>query len=245
MRYNLNAAKMMWTNIQNLAGCERVTPPGNYPEFYWFRLSDGTGWLVGRYNELTRLATNLRDDAALRDFLSRENNRVRLGLRASDAPPAGVERQERYGSTVAGVNAATDFRGLRLGSSAPPVNPGNPAPINRKSDREENVKTFWATQTPQSHHIVEFNNLETLGFSKQIGVRDQDYLQLPAVLLAAEFHQRYFSAILKPAQHLGKARLEAEIVAVYRRLYLERSPLFEPLWSISAVILAEAVKQQK
>ena len=112
--------------------------------------------------------------------------------------------------------------------------------MNRRTDREENVKRFWDSQTPQSHHIVEFNNLETLGVSHEIGLAEMDYQQLPAVLLAAEFHQRYISAILKPAQHWGKAKLQTDMVALYRGLYLGRGPLFEPLWRISQVILKHA-----
>ena len=227
---------MLWLEITNQPGCEWVTPPGDYPQFYLFRVSDGTSWLVGRYNELTRLATNLRDSETLRDYLSAK--KVRLGLRSSDVPPADVERQKHYGSTIPGP--MVDYTSLRVRSTAQPVNPQSPPPINRKSDREENVKTFWATQTPQSHHIVEFNNLETLGFSNKVGVREQDYLNLPAVLLAAEFHQRYITAILRPAQYWGKAKLGEEIVAVYRRLYQGRSRLLEPLWRVSAVILAKA-----
>lgn len=227
---------MLWLEITNQPGCEWVTPPGDYPQFYLFRVSDGTGWLVGRYHELTRLATNLRDSETLRDYLSAK--KVRLGLRGSDVPPADVERQKQYGSTIPGSMA--NYTSLRVNLTAQPVNPQSPPSINRRSDREENVKTFWATQTPQSHHIVEFNNLETLGFSNKVGIREQDYLNLPAVLLAAEFHQRYITAFLRPAQYWGKARLGEEIVAVYRHLYQGQSRLFEPLWRVSAVILAKA-----
>jgi hypothetical protein len=63
-----------------------------------------------------------------------------------------------------------------------------------------------------------------------------DYFQLPAVLLAAEFHQRYISAILKPTHHWDKPRLAAEMPAVYNGLYFERSKLLEPLWSVSKTI---------
>jgi hypothetical protein len=229
---------MIWSQIPTLTGCERLTPPGAGSQFYLFRLSDGTGCLVAPYNALTRLATNLRTDAALRDYLSTQ--RIRIGLRATDVPPADVERQEGYGPTVPGKDATKDFTGSRAQSLEQPVNPQMAPPINRKTDRQENVKTFWETQTAQSHHIVEFNNLETLGFSQKDGSREQDYLQLPAVLLAAEFHQRYISAILRPAQQWDRARLVAEMVPLYRRLYQGQSPLLAPLWSVSAVILAEA-----
>jgi len=112
--------------------------------------------------------------------------------------------------------------------------------MNRRTDREENVNAFWETQTPQSHHVVEFNNLEALGVSSKIGTTEMDYLQLPAVLLAAEFHQHYISAILKPTHRMDKLTLSKEIVSAYRQLYTSRSKLFEPLWIVSKVILQEA-----
>jgi hypothetical protein len=67
-----------------------------------------------------------------------------------------------------------------------------------------------------------------------------DYFQLPAVLLAAEFHQRYISAILKPTHNWTKAKLEAEIPSMYSSLYLERSKLFEPMWCVSRAVFERA-----
>jgi len=227
----------MWASIYGLTGCERITQPGNH-QFCLFRAADSTAWLVGPYDPLTRFATSLRGNAALRDFCAAK--RIRLGFRNTDVPPADVVRQERYGPALAGKDAGKDFSGVRVHSLVQPVTPQNALLPNRKSDLQQNVKTFWATQTPQSHHIVEFNNLETLGFSKKIGSREQDYLQLPAVLLAAEMHQRYISSILKPAQQLGTSALRLQMADVYRRLYQARGPLFAPLWNVTAIILAEA-----
>jgi hypothetical protein len=65
-----------------------------------------------------------------------------------------------------------------------------------------------------------------------------DYYQLPAVLLAAEFHQRYISAILKPSHHWKSAELETRIETVYSDLYEKRSELFKPIWLVSKIILA-------
>lgn len=123
-----------------------------------------------------------------------------------------------------------------LNQIARPVRVLKTFPVRRKTDREENVKSFWDSQTPQSHHIVEFNNLKKLGVSRKDGSESMDYDQLPAVLLAAEFHQRYISAALKPAHNWGKTKLETEMATAYSRLYLERSKLFEPMWFISKVI---------
>jgi hypothetical protein len=228
---------MLWNKIANLPGCQPVQL-GKYPQFYLFTTSlNGTGWLVGPYKYLTPLATELRGSSELGELLAAK--RVRLGLRDTDVPPTDLERQPRYGASIPGANLDQDFTSARVNPLAPPVKGTTPPPVNRKTDRQENVKRFWDSQTPQSHHIVEFNNLETLGVSRQVGIAEMDYQQLPAVLLAAEFHQRYLSAILKPAQHWQREKLQTEMVGLYRNLYQDRSALFEPLWQVSKVILQE------
>jgi len=68
-----------------------------------------------------------------------------------------------------------------------------------------------------------------------------DYKRLPAVLLAAEFHQRYITSILKPAQDWEKDKLLGGIHKLYQDLYLRRSALFKPLWAVSKVVLKEAL----
>lgn len=229
---------MPWRTIEKLPGYKAITLPIHGPVMLFRIRGKRSHWLVGRYRALTGLATALRTDTDLRALLVRQQ--VRLGLRKDDVPPAEVARQERYGPSKAGADRHTDFSDDRVRTLAPPVSDQGPAPDNRRSDREQNVESFWATQTPQSHHIVEFNNLETLGVSRKTGNRDQDYQELPAVLLAAEFHQRYITAVLRPAQRWSRARLLTDIVGVYRRLYRDRSPLFHPLWDISRAILAEA-----
>ena len=230
---------MPWKAITALDGCQSVTPPNNSAQLFVFRTSvDNTGWLIGPYKELTRFATELRHQQELRDFLSL--NRIRIGLRSTDVPPANVVRQRSYGALIPGDNFAKDFTVERVNPIAQPVCSNEVQPINRKTDREDNTKTFWESQTPQSHHIVEFNNLRTLGASTEHGGEGMDYHQLPAVLLAAEFHQRYISAILKPAHQWEKAELQSRIAVTYRDLYIQRSKLFEPLWLVSKAILEKA-----
>jgi len=58
---------------------------------------------------------------------------------------------------------------------------------SRISDRHANVMSYWKTQSPQAHHIVEFNNLEAVGASTRDGSGDLDYLQLPCVLMMRSF----------------------------------------------------------
>jgi hypothetical protein len=230
---------MPWKRIPSLPGCTAVKPPLGLPTLFVLRTStDDTGWIVGPYKDLTGFATKLRHEKVLRDFLS--DHRVRIGLRDTDVPPANIERQVGYGKLVKGENYDKEFFSLRVNPVAQPVHITQTAAPNRKSDQEQNVRNFWESQTPQSHHIVEFNNLETVGVSCRDGNDGMDYFQLPAVLLAAEFHQRYISTILKPAHQWNKVRLQSEMVSTYRNLYLGRGQLFDPLWYVSTTIFDRA-----
>lgn len=230
---------MLWNNISKLPGCERVAPPGSRggDMFLLHIASDNSCWLIAPYESLTTFATALRERSDLRDFLTTSN--VRIGLRETDRPAAEVDRQKRFGNTKVGSNANKDFTPLRKKELSQPVNPSVEQSTNRRTDREANVHSFWQTQTPQSHHIVEYNNLAKLGVSKPGRAKEMDYDRLPAVLLAAEFHQKYISMILKPPQRWPKDELRRGISLLYRRLYEQRSELFKPLWKVSKAILAE------
>jgi hypothetical protein len=229
---------MLWNQISKLPGCEHVSPPGSRGgDMFLLRIAaDKSSWLIAPYESLTVFATALRERGDLRDFLG--DHQVRIGLRASDIPPADVDRQKRFGNTKDGPNADKDFTPLRKNELSQPVNPLAQS-TNRRTDREANVHSFWQTQTPQSHHIVEYNNLAKLGVSEKGRMKEMDYDRLPAVLLAAEFHQKYISMILKPPQHWPVAQLRRDITSLYRRLYVQRSELFKPLWQVSKFILAE------
>jgi len=232
---------VLWSDIRSISECKKVVLPNTCSDVYLLGTPDRkSNWMVAKYKDLTKIATALRTDESLREFLS--DHSVRLGLRATDVPPADLERQKRYGTKVSGINHATNFTLNRINPSAPSVHMNVAAPDNRRSDREQNVKMFWETQTPQSHHIVEYNNLRNLGASSRdkASLGEMDYMQLPAVLLAAEFHQRYITAVLRPAQNWGKEKLERDITNQYRQLYCNRSSLFKPLWSISMVTLRAA-----
>ena len=230
---------MLWEKIPKLSGCRPAKPPEGFANFFLFQTSiDETAWLVGPYKDLTRFATGLRHKKIFQDYVSA--NQIRIGLRNGDVPPAKIKRQESYGEYVRGKNYDKSFTADRLNPMAQPICSEHESSLNRKTDRELNVKSFWESQTPQSHHIVEFNHLKALGVSRKRGDEVMDYLQLPAVLLAAEFHQRYISAILKPTHRLNKDGLRVEIAPAYRKLYLGRGKLFEPLWSISTVIIEQA-----
>jgi hypothetical protein len=229
---------MPWKAITELSGCESLFVEGDFSRCFVIRSGvDETGWMIGPYGQLTRFAARLRYDAHLRNLLT--SKRVRIGFRKTDVPPVGIARQLRYGPVIVGENRLRDFTDKRPNPVVLPVRKVA-APISRKSDREQNVSRFWVTQTPQSHHIVEFNSLNTLGVSTADGKTGMDYLGLPAVLLAAEFHQRYISAILKQAHSWEKEKLHSRIGGLYRDLYQHRSKLFEPLWLVSSAILERA-----
>ena len=232
---------MLWEAIRNLKSCRHLAMPEPYPGVLYFEPLATTGrgfcWLVGSYRDLRSIATDLRYSDGLQATIAGAN--VGFGLRNSDIPPAHVAAQERYGATRRGPHAATDFRSQRTSGLAKPVRADGVESINRKSDRELNVASYWKTQTPQAHHIVEFNNLETLGASRASGEREMDYQQLPAVLLMAEFHQRYISSILKPAHRMDAAKLRRDIWDVYRNIYQRQHPMLKPLWDISELILTQ------
>ena len=110
---------------------------------------------------LDEFVTKLRHQQTLRNVLT--EHQVRIGLRTSDAPPADVERRERYGPTVRGQHSHTNFTAKRVNALAPPVRSDRPVPTNRRGDREQNVKDYWDTQTPQAHHIVESSSQQHAG----------------------------------------------------------------------------------
>jgi hypothetical protein len=228
----------IWKSIENLSSCEALPLPPPYRQILLIRIqADGTHWLVGPFKELIKVATDLRDQESLWRILS--SKRVRIGLRKSDEPPVNLKQQEAYGEYMRGANHGADFTARRLDPVAMPFRANKP-PVNRISDCQENVKNFWKTRTPQSHHIVEFNHLEKLGVSNEKGDKESDYQRLPAVLLAAEFHQRYLSVILKQTHNWDRSNLQSKLAGTYDSLYRLRSPLFLPLWEISKIILHEA-----
>ena len=235
---------MMWDDLKKITGARTITVPGGYGEAILLPVAGANSptpscWMIGQYKDQTRLATALRQDASLQTFIS--GQQIRFGLRESDRPPAvGTVRQERYGAPTVGPGANVNFALQRVQPVSVPVRPGVPAPGNRIGDEDGSKLRFWATQTPQSHHVVEFNHLRDMGFSQKIGAGPMDHAQLPCVLLSPEFHQRYFSSILKQTHGWGNNRLRAEIVQTYTSLYVSGGIPFRPLWEVSKIILRAA-----
>lgn len=233
---------VMWNKINAIPGRRFVRPPSPYAEMLLIpappdKTREASFWLIGQYKDQTSFASDLRTSKTLQNFVT--DCRVRFGLRETDRPPFDMERRKRYGATLAGANSGGDFTSMRVRSLAQPVRPGI-QPVNRISDQKENVRLFWMTQTPQSHHIVEFNHLRDLGKSRDNGLGEMDHGQLPCVLLAAEFHQRYISSILKQTHGWTPEQLRAGLGKVYSSIYLSRGTLFSPLWTVSKIILRAA-----
>jgi hypothetical protein len=265
---------MLWKEIETLAtskGYERFTLEGYKHPMFVFPAPDAAGganWLVGRYAEMRVLVVTLEGNKSLqennghkyeswREFLDEKN--IRLGLRATDAPSPKPkdERRKRYGAYMVGDNPTGNFNNPedRPNPIAKPALPGASAEPNRLGDREKNKKEYWDDRTFECHHIVEFNNLEAIGASTEMGTGEMDYNHLPAVLLAAEFHQRYFTSYLKtrrpPKSKMPKGpyteqqefemdNVRKGIVHTYDYLYTVCSNLFLPLWDISEIILRNA-----
>lgn len=193
--------------------------------------------MIGRYKDQTKFATALGSVDLLQTYVAA--SRVRFGVRKSKRPPMNIERVKRYGDLIKGTNALQDFTGQRNHTLARPARPGE-SPVNRLGDREGNVKRYRASQTPQSHHIVEFNHLRDIGVSLINGEGDMDHAQLPCVLLSAEFHQRYISSILKKTHGRIASRLQGGLAQVYFSMYGKRGAFFQPLWDVSKIILRRA-----
>ena len=228
-----------WEEVAELAKGRFVPIPAPFLHLVAINiLADNSHWLIGPYNELTDFATALRSRQDFRAVLVDE--RIRLGFRETDLPPAGLDRQKRYGDFVRGLEHDRDFTTNRVRVLAEPVRSDSAQPTNRIRDRKANVQRFWETQTPQSHHIVEFNHLKELGVSDENGENALDHAQLPAVLLAAEFHQRYVSSYLKKTHGWSSQTMKKELSVVYRSIYMEQSELFHPLWDVSRIILTKA-----
>lgn len=232
----------MWEEIKKIPGCHSEIAPGGYGEVLFLPVPaidnlEPSFWMVGRYKDQTRLATALRSFDLPQTYVAA--SRVRFGVRESMRPPMDLERVKRYGASITGINANHDFSGQRVRTLARPVR-GGESPVNRLADRKENIKRYWATQTPQSHHIVEFNHLRDIGVSSKNGQGAMDHAQLPCVLLSAEFHQRYISSILKRTHGRSASQLRDSLAKVYFSMYGRHGALFQPLWAVSKIILRTA-----
>ncbi len=232
----------MWEEIKKIPGCRSAFAPGGYGEVFFLPVPSvgnlqPSYWMIGRYKDQTSLATALRCFDLPQTYVAA--CQVRFGMRESDRPPVDMERVKRYGALIKGIHALHDFTGQRIQPLAQPVRPGESV-VNRLGDRKQNVNQYWATQTPQSHHIVEFNHLHDIGVSSKQGSGAMDHGQLPCVLLSAEFHQRYISSILKKAHGRSESQLRDSLAQVYSSLYRGRGPLFQPLWAVSQIILRSA-----
>lgn len=228
----------IWERIRQLGVCEPAGLPPPYTDLLWTsNPKNEDHWLVGRHPLLSNLAYTLRYDKGLFDRLRATG--VQFGFRAQDIPPLRAKRQESYGTAVA--TAVVNHSRERRQTLHEPLR-GSQPPLARQGDKLANVLGYWATQTPQAHHIVEFNNLKAAGVSRRSGTNDLDYDGLPCVLLIAEFHQRFISSQLK-FTHASEGSAK-EILALlrppYENLYRKRVPKLVALWSISEIILDAA-----
>ena len=229
----------IWEQIAQSGLCEPARLPRPYGGVL---LSSGRNpndrWLVGPHPVLNRLAKQLRHDETLCDLL--RARRVHFGFRSTDVPPLSCKQQKSYGDTVS--RPVADHSKQRRESGHQAVRSDAPPPKSRITDALANVEAYWSTQSPQAHHIVEFNNLEEVGVSRRLGLEDLDYDRLPCALFVAEFHQRYISSLLKETHNWRgqPAQLLARLRRVYENIYRKQAPSLLSLWRISEVILNAA-----
>lgn len=196
-------------------------------------------WVVGTYPVLCELSKELRTNEELSGLLLK--NGIQFGFRETDKPPTGLTRQKDYGKSEA--QPVGDFSEKRLIETHIPIKEDNVANC-RISDQYPNIMEYWKTQSPQAHHIVEFNNLEAAGVSTRTSGGDLDYHQLPCVLLMAEFHQRYVTSKLKDTHGWDEqpAELIKKLRARYDQIYFSDAPQLASLGNISAAIFTVAAK---
>ena len=228
--------------------CEPVALPAPYQQVLITKDAGPRGhWLVGTHPDLSRLARELRTNEYLGGLLNERG--ARLGFRKTDVPPHGLKRRRGYEANLereAGDHTAERKKLLHLQLS-PEIAP----PANRLGDWLRNVELYWQTQTPQAHHIVEYNNLRRIGISEEKGDGELDYRQLPCVLLMPEFHQRYISSYLKETHDYTGTNEEllAKYEAIYEELYFQQAfdtgePFpFKSLGEITEVIMEVAVEE--
>jgi hypothetical protein len=227
---------MPWQTFS--ARCDRFPAPIGFREIYLTR-PDGTAlggrWLVGPYTTLDRLATALRTNQHLRDLLSEFH--VRFGERLADVAPHGP-RQARIGPR--GAPVLSDHTAERRTN----INPR--ASASRVTDQFANVASYWATQRLQAHHIVEKSNLKALGIKASLGDILHDDVA-PSVLLAAEFHQRLFTAEMAAQRaqfHSGLTRqqISSTLTEVYHWLYAR--PVTHELRWVADRIIEECARRK-
>jgi hypothetical protein len=230
----------IWDLINHHGICVPAALPKPYCSLLVTQAGDGRmKWLIGDHPTLARLANQLRSDESLCDQLIARN--IYFGFRKTDTPPVGLKRQPSYGRLI--LNKILDGNKRRVHAKLPPLRDDDNTGTARISDKFLTVKNYWRTQSPQAHHIVEFNNLATIGVSRRTGKRDLDYDGLPCVLLMAEFHQRFVSSHLKET-HIwtgSQSQLLKNLKLLYAKIY--RNSWNKPLWHISQIIFAVAERQ--
>ena len=197
--------------------------------------------MISRYKDQTKLATALREDEAAQTFVAEHH--VRFGFRKTDVPPLDLDRQKNYGETEVNEELAKkDFSAERKNPLTKPVNDENAAQINRLSDRRGKRQALLAEPDPAStsrrrvqQPARHYRSKKGRGHFGPL-----DHSQLPCVLLAAEFHQRYVSSVLKPTHGMDEMELWKSMELTYWSLYATGSSPLRPLWEVSRLILREA-----
>jgi len=199
--------------------------------------TESRNWVVGTYPVLCELSRELRINHELCQSLFEKG--IQYGFRETDKPPTGLIRQKEYGTLEA--QPAGNFSKSRKIETHTPIAKKKVCGF-RISDQYTNIMSYWKTQSPQAHHIVEFNNLEAVGVSTRTGSGDLDYHQLPCVLLMAEFHQKYVSSKLKDTHTWDEQRAELikKLRVRYDQIYYSDAPQLASLGKISAAIFTVA-----
>jgi hypothetical protein len=171
------------------------------------RIGEPVHWLIGPYQSLKNLSSDLRMSKYLNSELLERG--VSFGFRDTDKPALRPTRQPSYGANIplVGENHAHERKKLWLPPADSkvkkiwmPTENGALTPGYREIDVYENRRLYHLTQSPQAHHIIEVNNLKRFGLGGKQDKGDFGYFHLPCALFAEEFHQKYIGARLECAR---------------------------------------------
>lgn len=185
-------------------------------------------WVIGPYDDLTKLARDLRVDATARASFGQ----ACFGRRYSDLPPTGPQ-------------PSGGFRKAMESTLPHPINPAlanmrqvDPNLTPRRSDLYDAFADFYSKKTLEAHHIVEKSILGSLGRNKG-DLRDAG---APCVLVVAELHQQIYTPEVSAFRaSFSRGMSSHEQAVVLTRIYadLYASTQMADLLAIANIIIGQ------
>jgi hypothetical protein len=185
-------------------------------------------WVIGPYEDLTRLARDLRVDATAQASFGQ----ACFGRRYTDLPPTGPQPSGGFRKAIE--------------STVPhPIKPAlinarqvDPNPTPRRSDLYDAFADFYSKKTLEAHHIVEKSILGRLGRNKG----DLCDERAPCVLVVAELHQQLYTPDVSKFRASFSGGMSSQehaalLTTIYTDLYA--SPQMADLLAIANIIIGQ------